>query len=196
MRTQTINNYTPFKNMLPNTLHQPEWYAIRVTYSREMKLKEFLDAQAIENFIPMNYKLVKKNGRRVKALVPAINNLVFVRSTKNDIDEIKKEKAGIIPIRYIIDKSTCSPIIVPESQMRNFIIVAGCLDEQLLYLDENIETVLKKGDKVRVMGGAFAGVEGVILRIKRDRRVVVSIKGLITVATAYIQPQLIQRIIG
>ena len=132
----------------------------------------------------------------VKALVPAINNLVFVRSTKNDIDEIKKEKAGIIPIRYIIDKSTCNPIIVPETQMRNFIIVAGCLDEQLLYLDENIETVLKKGDKVRVMGGAFAGVEGVILRIKRDRRVVVSIKGLIAVATAYIQPQLIQRIIG
>ena len=29
------------------------WFAMRVTYSREMKFKEYLDRENIENFIPM-----------------------------------------------------------------------------------------------------------------------------------------------
>lgn len=174
--------------------HAAKWYAIRVTYSREKKLKEYLDAQAIENFLPMHYKLVKKKGKMVKKLVPVVHNLVFVRSTRRILDKIKKETEGTIPMRYIMDKISNKPTIVPDYQMRSFIIVAGSLDEQLLYLDKNIDTVLGKGDKVRITGGMFPEVEGVILRIKRDHRVVVSIKGVIAVATAFIPPQWIQKI--
>ena len=32
------------------------WYAIRVTYSREMIFKEYLDGHNVENFIPMHYE--------------------------------------------------------------------------------------------------------------------------------------------
>lgn len=33
------------------------WFAIRVSYSRELALKAILDAENIENFIPMRYEL-------------------------------------------------------------------------------------------------------------------------------------------
>ena len=68
---------------------QLHWYAVRVTYSRELSLKDYLDKENIENFIPMRYEYVIRNERRVRKLVPAIHNLVFLRSTRSRIDEIK-----------------------------------------------------------------------------------------------------------
>ena len=56
------------------------WYALRVTYSRELALKNFLDREGIENFIPMRYEYIVKDERRVRKLVPAVHNLVFVCS--------------------------------------------------------------------------------------------------------------------
>ena len=36
------------------------WFAIRVSYSRELALKAILDEEKIENFIPMRYEYVMK----------------------------------------------------------------------------------------------------------------------------------------
>ena len=79
------------------------WYAVRVTYSRELFFKEYLDAAGIENYIPMRYEYVVRKERRLRKLVPAVHNLVFVRSTRERMDEIKNEPGMNIPIRYIMD---------------------------------------------------------------------------------------------
>lgn len=68
-----------------------QWFAIRVTYSREMALKEYLDRCRMESFIPMSYKEVIKGERKVRKLVPVIHNLVFVRSTREKLDEMKRD---------------------------------------------------------------------------------------------------------
>ena len=67
------------------------WFPMRVTYQREMKVKAELDRLGIENFVPMRYKVVERQNdgdtelRRV--LVPAINNLIFVRETQERLSE-------------------------------------------------------------------------------------------------------------
>ena len=38
------------------------------------------------------------------------------------------------------------------------------------------------------MEGPFKGVEGVVVRVKKSRRVVVELPGMLAVATTYIQP--------
>ena len=43
-----------------NTNIEKQWYAIRVTYNRELKVKADLDAQGIDNFIPMKYVSVMR----------------------------------------------------------------------------------------------------------------------------------------
>ena len=83
--------------------------------------------------------------------------------------------------------------VVPDRQMSSFIAVAGAYDEQVVYLDSQVVS-LREGDRVRITGGVFAGVEGVFLRVKGDRRVVVSIEGVMAVATAFVHPSLIERI--
>lgn len=184
----------PKKYPLVNTSKEDiAWYALRITYSRELMLKDFLDQRHIENFIPMRYEYVTKMGKRIRKLVPAIHNLVFIRSTRKQLDEIKEQNPAL-PLRYIMDRETNRPIIVPTVQMRNFIAVAGTYDQQVIYLPP-VESSMQKGDRVRITGGVFEGVEGVFLRIKGDRRVVVSIQGLMAVATTFIHPSLIEPII-
>lgn len=167
------------------------WYALRVTYSRELIFKEYLDSENIENFIPMHYEYVTKGERRVRKLVPVVHNLVFVRSSRERINMMKD--ALSLPIRYIMNKETNHPIIIPERQMHNFIAVAGTNEEQLVYLEPSIVS-FRKGQRVRVTGGVFEGVEGEFIRVKSDRRVMVSIQGVMAVATTFIHPSFIELI--
>lgn len=171
------------------------WYAVRVTYSRELTFKGFLDEEKIENFIPMHYEYVVKNDRRVRKLVPAVHNLVFIRSTRKRIDEIKTKPGMNIPIRYIMNRETHQPIIIPDVQMRSFILVAGTYNEALVYLEPE-ELKLVKGTKVRITGGIFEGAVGEFVRLRHDRRVVVSIEGVMAVATTFVHSSLIEPIIG
>ena len=134
---------------------QLHWYAVRVTYSRELSLKDYLDKADIENFIPMHYEYIMRNERRVRKLVPAIHNLVFIRSTRACIDEIKNNYALNIPVRYIMNRETRQPVIIPDAQMRSFILVAGTYDEAVIYVEPE-ELKLVKGTKVRITGGVCA----------------------------------------
>lgn len=169
------------------------WYPLRITYSRELQLKEVLDAENIENFIPMHYEYVKQGERKIRKLVPVVHNLVFVHSSLACIDRIKQSVGFSLSVRYIVDRETNRPLVVPDSQMRSFIAVSGNYEEQIVYLDPAL-TSLRRGDPVRITGGVFEGVEGVIIRVKGDRRVSVCIQGVMAVATAYIHPSLIEKI--
>lgn len=170
------------------------WYALRVTYSRELALKEYLDAESIENFIPMHYEYIGKDERCVRKLVPAVHNLVFVCSSRDRIDAIKESKGMSLPVRYLMDREHSRPIIVPDSQMHNFIAVSGNHEQSLLYFEPS-ELNIRKGTRVRITGGLFAGVEGMFVRVRNDRRVVVSIEGVMAVATTFIHPSLVEPIL-
>lgn len=169
------------------------WYPIRVTYSQEMKVKSYFDFCQLANFIPMKYSETHRNGHLKLKLVPVIHNLIFVNCTKKEIEQIKKESAISSKIRYFIDGETRKPLIVPDKQMEDFIAVSGTPDQQILYLTPQ-EVALKNGDYVRITGGIWKGVEGKLIRIKKNLRVVVEIKGLAAVATASIHPALLEKI--
>lgn len=167
------------------------WYALRITYGRELALQEYLNSEGIENCIPMHYEYTIKNERRVRKLVPAVHNLVFVRSSRSCIDAIKESRSATLPIRYIMDREYHRPIIVPDSQMRNFMAVSANYDESLLYFEPS-ELNIRKGARVRITGGLFEGVEGEFVRVRNDRRVVVTIEGVMAVATTFVHPSLVE----
>lgn len=167
------------------------WYAIRVTYHRELKVKEDLDARGITSFVPMQYRREERNGVMVKRLVPSVHNLIFIHTTPSEMVEYKKTTN--MPIRYIMNRETHKPIIVPSNEMENFIKVAGTYDEKLIYINPDPGD-FTKGERVRIIGGPFAGAEGLFVRIKGDRRVLVNILGLVAVATTYVHPSMIEKI--
>ena len=163
------------------------WYAMRITYSRELALKEYLDSISVECYVPMHYEKITYQGKERRKLVPVVHNLIFVHTSRIRLDEIKQQMEYKFPMRYIMDRETQSPIIVPDSQMADFIAVTATMDEQLVFLDP-VEVQLKKGDRVRITGGILKGVEGNL------SRVVVSIQGIMAVGSAFIHPSLIEKI--
>ena len=167
------------------------WYAIRVTYNRELKVKEDLDARGITCFIPMQYRREERNGQMVKRLVPSVHNLIFIHLTPSEMTDYKRSTA--LPIRYIMNRETHEPITVPTQEMENFIRVAGTYEEKLIYLNPEPGD-FSKGERVRIIGGDFAGAEGIFVRVKGDRRVLINVQGVVAVATTYVHPSMIEKI--
>ena len=175
-------------------LKEPEqkvWYAIRVTFNREMKVKDDLDLRGIESFIPMKYVMGTRRGRRVKKLVPTIHNLIFFHIEPSLMKQYKATTR--LPIRYIMNPATKKPVVVPDQEMKNFIAVAGTYEEQLVYITPK-PGQFTRGDRVRILGGPFEGAEGVLQRVKGDSRVIVTVQGLVAVATTAIHPSLLEKL--
>ena len=165
-----------------------KWYAIRVSYGRTLKFCAALQELGVEHFVPMARKKTVKDGKTVTVTAPAVSNLCFVRSTKAFIQEYFEGMGENRPAHFMWDKSTREPIVVSDKAMEDFMQVCRIMSDDALYL-KDITDKLREGQKVRVIDGPFKGVEGTILRIKRSRRVVVELPGLLAVATNYIDPR-------
>ncbi|HXK75059.1 MAG TPA: UpxY family transcription antiterminator [Bacteroidaceae bacterium] len=183
--THEDNDILPQENTLLN--EKKQWFAIRVTYSRELKFKNYLDQLGVDNFIPMVFNEIERKGRIQKELLPAVHNLVFVHITAAHMEELRKDPNLVIPIHYIRDYASQSPVIVPDKQMRDFMQVAQQHNPDNLFLSTK-DVALRKGDKVRVLSGPFKGIIGTFVRIKRNRRVVVDIPGVMAIASAFVHP--------
>ena len=173
------------------------WFPMRVTYSRELKVKAELDRLKIENFIPMTYKLMDADTDHPhRELLPAINNLIFVHSTQERISYLKQKNEVLEPLRYMLDQTAQEAhtiMTVKDREMENFMRVASMTDDSVMFLND--ESVIgKEGKHVQIMGGVFEGVKGVIRRVKRCKRVVVELKGIAGVAIAFVPAALLQEI--
>lgn len=162
---------------------------MRVTYNRELKVKTCLDCMEIENFIPMHYEITGTASNRERRLVPAIHNLIFVRSDRERLTTLKHTVSDLEPMRFIVTPKKSdggSEILrVPDRQMENFMRVASVQDDRVMFLKPS-DYLNKVGRRVMITGGFFAGVEGVVKRIKSNRHVVVQMEGVAAVAIAYV----------
>ena len=167
---------------------QKQWYAMRATFRRELKAKDLLDASGIETFIPMHNVVKQLRGRRVKLMEPVIHNLLFVRCEKSVLQTFKA-KVPFLQYMTTVSQGKRVPIVVPDKQMDDFIQVANTYDSQLLFLEPG-SVNLTKGARVKIHGGPFDGLEGVLTKVqgKRNKRVVVAIQNVIAVAFDYLEP--------
>ena len=102
--------------MAENPENKQRWYALRVTYGREMLVKGYLDGIGVESYIPMHFARRTYGERTRKVWEPLIHNLLFIRTSALRLKEIKASTT--LPIRYIMDRETKAPTVIPDNQMR------------------------------------------------------------------------------
>lgn len=166
------------------------WYALRVSYSRELKIQAQLQAAGVRTFVPMIWRRCPVGAgvtQTSKKLVPAVSNLCFVHWTKHEIENYIRSFGEKSPVHFYWDRTTSSPLVVPDKAMEDFIKVSASMDEDLIYLTEITEK-LREGQVVRVKEGPFKGVEGKIVRIRKSRRILVELPGMLAVATTFVNP--------
>ena len=174
------------------------WFVLFAAHKKAGKIRPFLDEMCIEYFYPMSYQERQNShtGENKQVLYPILGNFIFVKSSKRTLDTLLKTvklHLNLSSDLYYRDRGSRKIIIVPNEQMDNFIQVASQKNEPILYLS-NEEINLKQGDKVKIIDGVFKGVEGIFMRIKGSKRVVVAIPELFAVATAYLPTRFIQAI--
>ena len=67
-----------------------QWYAMRVTYQRELIAKRFLDERNIESFVPVRQERRLVGGRSCLRPRALLHNYIFIHSTREKIDELKR----------------------------------------------------------------------------------------------------------
>lgn len=151
------------------------WYAIKVYYNRVQPLIAECREAGIEFFAPTDI----------------IRSLLFVHCTENDVLHL----AATSDVKMWVYRNTegTRPAAIPDREMEvfRFVVTAGHDGLELLGDDKPEYHV---GERVVVTDGPFKGAEGHIKRIKRDRRLIVTIKGVVAVATTYIHPSLLRRV--
>ena len=180
------------------TIHNPqydvEWYVMRVTYQRELVAQRLLGELGIESFVPtQKVRRRKSTGQYYWREEAKVHNYIFVRSSLARLQEIKTTK--ITYLRYMMakgDEGRPVPQFVPADQMEHFMAI--CRSEGVKYLDPDLD--LRKGDRVKILRGPLAGVEGIFMKIsaKNEKRLVLRIECVAALATAAIPAAEVEKV--
>lgn len=169
------------------------------------RIKEKVRELSFETFVP-TLKTTYEGKVNGKSVVRTANklltfNYVFIRGEQRAIEE---ELKGITRLHLIYKRPGVSkgksygnfirtPMVITDREMDMFIKTVSLYQNGAPIVDIS-ERELQKGDVVRVTGGPFAGVEGVLVtqKGKEGGKVVVNISHLVSVTTVDIEPQYIQ----
>lgn len=144
-----------------------------------------------------------QEGVTIFKRVPLVNSLIFARLSRQqaqEMDERLKKDAridGFIykEVQWVRDDKTQkenrskAPAVIPDRQMATFRLVTESEVTGLEFFSDDGITLFQEGKKVRVKEGPLKGAEGYIKRIRKDRRLLVSISGIVAVATSFIPPE-------
>ena len=168
-----------------------QWYVLRVSYGRAEKANELLKAKGIETHLPRHTTYKGVNGKRIKQRLPLLPNFLFAKTTLSVLEQFLKSSPDLNFITFYYDHFNKKPdgknppLFVPKESMDNFIKLTSIDDEHILLIDK-VNGTYKQGDYVRIIDGPFKGIEGRVTKITGQKRVIVELPGLCSVATAYI----------
>ena len=155
---------------LPNK----QWFVAKTRANQERAIKERAAAMNIETYLPIRIEVSQRRDRRKKVEVVVIPNTLFIYTDKNTALSLPNHHGFLI--KYMIDYMTRTLLVVPERQMQNFMFLMDLSDESV---QVNNNLLFEKGDKIRVIKGPFAGIEGELIRLEGKKKVLVRLENII-----------------
>ncbi len=159
------------------------WFAAYTYPRHEKKVAEYLSWSGVESFLPL-YKEARtwKNGLRVVIEKPLFPSYVFVHIDVSDSLKILRTPS-------VASLVTVAGAPAPLANREVEALMAGVSQLDLLP-----HPYLRKGDRVRVKSGPFAGQEGVLVLWKNRWRVVISIDLLMQAVSVEIDSSSLERL--
>ena len=145
------------------------WYVLHTKSRFENVVNEGLTKKSLKVFLPKIQVRSKRRDRKVMIRVPLFPGYLFVQTNLEPTEHIEIVKT-VGAVRLVGNKD--GPIPVPSETVDSLkIIVQG---------NDSVTTGsrFKKGDRVIVVHGSFAGVVGTFVRHRGKGRVIVNIEAL------------------
>jgi transcription antitermination factor NusG len=140
------------------------WYAVYTCAKHEKRVAAELQARDVEHFLPLYSSMRRWKDRRVQLELPLFPGYVFVRLELRDRLRVLQ-----IPSVSRLVGFNGQAAALPDEEME---ILRSRLCQILRAKPHPFLTV---GRHVRITGGPFAGLEGVLRRKRNSLRVVVSL---------------------
>ena len=176
------------------TSNENYWFAIRATHNRARKVYEKLISlkdNALEPYLPI---IKKANSEEILN-----SSLLFLRCTLQNYKQLLEFSAAIPGLTphynhfFTNEYGKNEFLVVPDHQIKSLRIILESNDENII-VDQAIAPHYLSGDNVEVIDGTFAGVKGILLKYKHQKRVFVDVKGVGCFGTAYVPGAWLRRI--
>ena len=180
------------------------WFPIRATYHRAQKVYDRLVALndgRLEPYLPTIYRIEidENTGKSLVKEEPLDKGLLFMRAALSDFRALLDDSSqipGMTPYynHFRINEFGKNELLtVPDRQMESFKIIVESRNQNILVRQTEIPEIIA-GDRVVVTDGPFAGVEGVVMKHKHQKRVFVQLQGVGCYATAYVPGAFLRRV--
>lgn len=146
----------------------------------------------VETYTPMQTVEQYERGKLSYVQKQLIPSLLFVRCTEDWL--VRFKMAHNDDFMYYASLESGKPGVIPDKEMHSFMLVTSAdAGRNVKYFGIDAPEY-HTGDRVRVTGGIYEGAEGYIKRIKKDRKLIVSVTGVAVVAVSYIHPDFLEKI--
>lgn len=180
------------------------WFPIRATHHRAQKVYERLAElhnDRLTPYLPTLCRIEYSNEdvdhptQQVRE-EPLDGGLLFVQCTLTDFRELLQHQIpGLTPYYNHFATNEFGRneyLIVPDRQMESFRIIVESRNREIIVRQTDLPPIIE-GDRVMVTDGPFAGVEGIVMKYKHQKRVFVQLQGVGIFATAYIPSAFLER---
>ena len=156
------------------------WSYLFVHHSKVMSFEEKLKNDGLTYFVHKTIKYLprhrNKNGGVREVEKPTVSGLVFIQGNPDDIQKYLDEK---FPMHRLCKNcSTGKVATIPCNQMEPFMRIAETEPDRLRFLLRPFVYYSKNRTKLRIVTGEHAGLEGYVIRIARDRKLVMDVGGM------------------
>lgn len=142
-----------------------KWYAVYTSANHERSVAAQLGVRSVEHFLPTYSSVRRWKDRRVTLQLPLFPGYVFVRMAM-------RERALVVQVPGVarLVGFNGAPTPLPEGEIEGLKrgLVSGMRAEP--------HPFLKIGRRVRVRKGPLEGLEGIVVRWKNGRRLVICLE--------------------
>lgn len=118
-----------------------------------------------------------KHSRGIRSIEkPTVSGLVFLQGSPRLLQDYLD--INFPPIHLVNNCSTHLPAVIPDAVMQPFMRMLEVSPERIRFLLRPFKYYAGGNVKVRLLTGFLAGVEGYVIRIDRDRRLVMDVGGM------------------
>ncbi len=154
--------------------NQKKWFVAYTPRNQEVAIRDILRKMEVEHFLPTQIVVRQLKYRKKRVEVPVIKNLIFIYETKMRACSIANDFG--VKLFYIRDRYTRSMLMVPDKQMEDFMFVMDTDPNHVRFDNE----VFRVGDKVQVVKGHLAGLQGELLSLPNKTYVIIRIPQVLT----------------